>query len=425
MSESYEQIKNKIQQELNHLEETGVISKDENVTLSSNLITIEKEQKYIDISEPITTNEKSHSLYGREDNYLNKKMIDTESGNVFIKTENNLYLKSNHDGEVELINKENIETESDITWSIIGLNSNFVRFANKNGAYLRAYSNLTVKTPLLLTGEDDIENNTNLWKLIKKNNVYLLENSFYKNNFLDNTLKISETETNSKRWILESIPLVVNITYDSVIDNYEIEKKEIIDKYILLKNQRIENNIILEYLKILKQKAINISNNNNTNNTNNTNNNSTNFEKERTNYIETIELLKSNLIKDNKVIDDNFIDNVLENLENQKEEFIIKLILELNVLKTSTFTNKNKNHLTKKNIENKYEKSNKSVNNINFIDDKYIVMNDNIFIFKENNDYLTKKKHILFISIICLCIILLGFAVNIINDIYKIANDMN
>mgnify|MGYP003981391685 CR=1 FL=1 len=48
MSESYEQIKNKIQQELNHLEETGVISKDENVTLSSNLITIEKEQKYIE-----------------------------------------------------------------------------------------------------------------------------------------------------------------------------------------------------------------------------------------------------------------------------------------------------------------------------------------------------------------------------------------
>ena len=78
---------------------------------------------------------------------------------------------------------------------------------------------------MIINGKDDTETNTNLWKLIKKDNLFLLESSFYKNNYLDNTLKVSESETDSKRWILESIPLKINIYYPIITKKYLNDKK--------------------------------------------------------------------------------------------------------------------------------------------------------------------------------------------------------
>lgn len=418
MSETYENIKNKIEKELEQLNESGIISTDEKISLSGNLVSYDKKQNYIDVSEPPTSNERSHSLYGKENDYLNKKLINSESGKVYIKTENNLYLKNKEDGEVELINKENIENEDDITWTILGSNSNYVRFANKHGIYLRAYNNLTVKTPVLINGKDDTETNSNLWKLIKKDNVYLLENSFYKNNLLDNTLKISESETDSKRWILESIPLNLNIYYPLITTNYIKDKEKIINTYIKYKNKIIDNKILIIYLDKLKKKAFLLK-------PNKDNNTTILFQKEKKKYIQIIELLQTDIRKENELINKKFTNNNEYNqLEKNKEEFISNLINVLNKLKANTYKNKNQNYLTINNIKQQYNKSNKSSNNINFINEKSLVMDDNIFIFKKNNHYLKKKKNILFIFIILFCIVLMGFAINIINDIYKLYNNI-
>lgn len=443
MSDTYEKIKNTIEKELEQLTNSGILSNNEKVSLSKNLISYDQKQNYFDVSEPPTSNEKSHSLYGREHNYLNKKMLDSESNRVYIKTENNLYLKNKEDGEVELINKENIENDEDIIWTIVGDNTNFVRFSNKNNAYLRVYPNLRIKTPLLLTGEDDTETNSNLWKLQKKDNVYILENSFFKNHKLDNTLKVSEGDSDNKRWILEEVPIKLNINYPIIKDEYEKQKSEIIDTYIQLKYQKQENMILLDYLLLLKDKILDIynkyennnleiNNNNNldTNNNNNldTNNNSIlnvykdpNLIKEFIkDYENKINVLEFSIQNSNETIN-----NKLEQLEEKKDIFINDLKIKLNTLKTKTYKNKHNNYALINNIKQQHNKTNKSSNNINFINNKSLIMDNNILVLNQNNIYLQKKKNIIFLFIIIFSIILMGISITILNDIYKLANNMD
>ena len=198
----YENVKSIVEKETNLLNESGLITDEQRKNFNGQFISYDEQKNYIDVDPPPTSNEYSHSLYNRSKNYLNKKILNSPNGQIFIKTQNNLYLEYDDDGQLKLVNIENIEKKDNIIWSFVGANSDHMRFVSKDGAYLRVNSNYSVSIPVLQVNREDTKINSNLWKIIKKDDSYLLESAFYKSYYLDHNLRITEGISEAKKWIL-------------------------------------------------------------------------------------------------------------------------------------------------------------------------------------------------------------------------------
>lgn len=426
----YENVKSIVEKETKLLNESGIITNEQKKEFEGQFISYDEQRNYIDVDPPPTSNEYSHSLYNKPINYLNKKLLNSPNGKIFIKTQNNLYLEYDDDGQLKLVNIENIENKDNIVWSFMGGNSDHMRFVSKDGAFLRANNNYNVSIPVLQAGKEDIKTGSNLWKILKKDDTYLLQSAFYKSYYLDHNLRISEGISEAKKWILEPVPVINTVTYVDITKSLMEEKKNNVDNYINLNKQIVANKMIINYLNMIKDKIDNIYDEFT----------SRKLKKQNNEVInpkiidrKNISLLKTKKIDDieNTIFK---IENMNKVIENQIKEIENNDVIKKFETKLEQMVYSYKNTLSNIQYDNNYvsgdiyknlDNIENVENNLEYVNNKSLVLEDNYDIIKKNNLYLKRRRYFLLVIIVIFGIVLIGVSLSILNDIYKIMNYMN
>ena len=428
---TYENVKSIVDKETKLLNESGIITNEQMKQFNGQFISYDEQKNYVDVDPPPTSNEYSHSLYNKPKNYLNKKLLNSPNGKIFIKTRNNMYLEYDDEGQLKLVNIENIENKDNIVWSFMGGNSDHMRFVSKDGAFLRVNPNYRVSIPVLQTGKDDVKSGSNLWKILKKDDIYLLESAFYKSYYLDHNLGITEGISDAKKWILEPVPIINTVTYEDITSQLMDEKGKHVDKYIKLHNQIEKNNIVMDYLNIIKQKIEKTYEQFTNSKLKNNNNTLINYKESKSNkniiflinkYVYNIDKIIKKIENKNRNINIE-INKIEENkdLENFKES-LQKQIFSLE----STLSNiEYDNNYISGNIYKNLDNIENVESNINYVENKSLILEDNYDILKKNNKYLKRRRYFLIILIVIFGIVLIALSITVINDIYKILNHMN
>ena len=428
---TYENVKSIVDKETKLLNESGIITNEQMKQFNGQFISYDEQKNYVDVDPPPTSNEYSHSLYNKPKNYLNKKLLNSPNGKIFIKTRNNMYLEYDDEGQLKLVNIENIENKDNIVWSFMGGNSDHMRFVSKDGAFLRVNPNYRVSIPVLQTGKDDVKSGSNLWKILKKDDIYLLESAFYKSYYLDHNLGITEGISDAKKWILEPVPIINTVTYEDITSQLMDEKGKHVDKYIKLHNQIEKNNIVMDYLNIIKQKIEKTYEQFTNSKLKNNNNTLINYKESKSNkniiflinkYVYNIDKIIKKIENKNRNINIE-INKIEENkdLENFKES-LQKQIFSLE----STLSNiEYDNNYISGNIYKNLDNIENAESNINYVENKSLILEDNYDILKKNNKYLKRRRYFLIILIFIFGVMLIALSITVINDIYKILNHMN
>ena len=428
---TYENVKSIVDKETKLLNESGIITNEQVKQFNGQFISYDEQKNYVDVDPPPTSNEYSHSLYNKPKNYLNKKLLNSPNGKIFIKTRNNMYLEYDDEGQLKLVNIENIENKDNIVWSFMGGNSDHMRFVSKDGAFLRVNPNYRASLPILQTGKDDVKSGSNLWKILKKDDTYLLESAFYKSYYLDHNLGITEGISDAKKWILEPVPIINTVTYEDITSQLMDEKRKHVDKYIKLHNQIEKNNIVIDYLNIIKQKIEKTYEQFTNSKLKNNNNTLINYKESKSNkniiflinkYVYNIDKIIKKIENKNRNINIE-INKIEENkdLENFKES-LQKQIFSLE----STLSNiEYDNNYIFGNIYKNLDNIENAESNINYVENKSLILEDNYDILKKNNKYLKRRRYFLIILIFIFGVVLIALSITVINDIYKILNYIN
>jgi hypothetical protein len=402
MTDLYSSSKDKVDKIVSNYHSNGIITDEEKKNLSTLFITSDSNQSYYDVGNPQTSNEVSYALYDRESNYLNEPLLSKNTENVYIKTDNNLYLESKEDGQLNLTSFETLENKKNAIWSIINSdNSNFVRITNYQDTFLKVTPRGIVENPQIDNDDNslDIEGIHNSWKLIKLDNEgkFFIESNKYKYKRIEASLPIKVTRGNTEahKWIIEPIIIQDISINDDEINKLTVEKIDLIDKYSLIVNKNVETLIFLEILDILRRSFKQTKNKKN------------NIYKEIATILEGKQLINEvdNLKKINIVKSD--IDTFTKKLDqyiNEKNTLINNEIIKIGEQKT--ILNKDKNKYIK--LSNDKRKLN-SASNIS--EDSYYNLNNN---YKSS---LTKKrilftiKMIIVLLLIIVCLMLLSMFV--------------
>ena len=400
--DTYENVKSIVEKETKLLNDSGIITNEQEKHFNGQFISFDEQKNYVDVDPPPTSNEYSHSLYNRSKNYLNKKLLNSLNGKIFIKTRNNLYLEYDDEGQLKLVNIENIENKDNIVWSFMGGNSDHMRFVTKDGAFLRVNPNYRVSIPVLQVNKEDTKSGSNLWKIIKREDSYLLESTFYKSHFLDHNLNITEGVSEAKKWILEPVPIINTVTYEDITSQLMDEKEEYVDNYIKLRN-KLENN-----RKVLKEKIDNLFKMYRENKLKSKNIND--FKIERLKIENENEMLKKkiNIIEENEELEK--FEGKLQQMIYSLESTLSNIQYDNNYISGNIYKNLN-------NIENKE-------NNLDYVENKSLILEDNYDIIKKNNNYLKRRRYFLMILLFIFGVVLVSVSITIVNDIYKMLNYM-
>ena len=424
----YEKVKSIVEKETKLLNESGIITEQQKKDFNGEFVSYNDQKNYIDVDPPPTSNEYSHGIYNRPKNYLNKKLLNSPNGKIFIKTQNNLYLEYDDNGQIKLVNIENIENKDNIIWSFMGGNSDHMRFVSKDGAFIKVNSNYSISIPVLQNNKEDIKSPSNLWKILRKDDSYLIESIFYKSHYLDHNLRITEGISDAKKWILEPVPITNTVTYVDITKELMDEKSTTVDRFINLNNQIKKNIIVINYLTILKDKLAPIYNKYSNSKLKNTNNTTIRFNGDKnigfikSEYVNNFNRAISKLESINKNLQAEIIKiketKLLEEFEEKLEDKIISLQETLSNIQYD-------NNYISGNIFKNLDNIENTENNLNYVQNRALILDDNYDIIKKNNRYLKRRRYFLMMVIFIFGVVLISLAVTIINDIYKILNYMN
>ena len=160
----YIETKNKLVEEWY---DTGFITLDEKNELYTTITEIEEPNNFMDIPDPISSNEKSYGLYNRGSNFLSNPFFNKNHNFFNIKSSDGRYYIKSNNKTISLMEETDITDTNkyEIEWNVIRDNTDFIRLANIEGAYL----NIDKDKKIIInnTGKTDMKSQSNLWKLKK------------------------------------------------------------------------------------------------------------------------------------------------------------------------------------------------------------------------------------------------------------------
>lgn len=197
------------------------------------------------IKPPKTNNEYSYGLYDKDSNYTTQQIINTDTGEVYLKTINDLYLCANESGEVRLSNGKDVKDNNQLKWKLM--------FQKNEEFFIQSFYQkfLTIKDNNKIMADLDSVDIYSLWKVYKKENYMIIESVKLKNLKLtaDNNIKLTEGISQSQYWNLEPVLNDDN----SVIQTYNI-RDDMLKKDSLI--EKLKNKLLAKYSKIVHIKLL-------------------------------------------------------------------------------------------------------------------------------------------------------------------------
>ena len=198
------------------------------------------------IEPPQTNNEFSYGLYDKDSDYTTKQIINTETGDVYLKTPNHLYLCANDSGEVRLSNGKDVNDPNQLKWKLM--------FQKDDRYYIQSFYQkfLTVKDNNKIMADIDATDIYSLWKIYKKENYLIIESVKIKDEKLtadNNNIKLTSGISQSQYWNLEG-ELSDN---NSVIQKYDIQNDINKKNYLM---EKLKNKLLDKYTKIVHIKLL-------------------------------------------------------------------------------------------------------------------------------------------------------------------------
>jgi hypothetical protein len=370
---------------------TGFISLDERNELYISTQEIEEPNDFMDIPDPMTSNEKSYSLYNRGSDFLSNPYFKINNTFFNIKSNDGRYYIKSSNGVIDLIEetymKDNDETTTETEWNIIKDNTNFIRLVNKFGSYLDVNRDKNIVVKKLTVGETDIKSDSNLWKMksVDKDNTktsakYYLESVFFPGFRLEFANKLILNSGISDKNICVFTPVEENIKTRYGKSSILLELEKQLEKY---GDDIIANKNFADILKTLEP-------------------------------IQPTQGYINNL--------NEYINKITpSNIEVNKNAFglngIIKGYLERKSSELRTKEYRNSKFLSQfKTDKKKYDNSKEKLTNIN---NKTTTLEDNIYILNENYSYNSLKLKALYFIRASFMIITFIFVISICKNVYK------
>lgn len=246
MSKSYQDIRNKTIKWCDNLLKNGIYDRKQYMDCVNSFVDLSGGGKLPEpIKPPKTNNEYSYSLYGKDSNYTTKQLVDTETGKIYIKTRNDMFLCALENGEIRLSNGKDVTDYKHLEWQLV---------YQKGDEYLiQSFFQkfITIKDDNRLMADINTIDMYSVWKIIKKNNYIVFESLKNKGEKItaDNTIKLTSGNAESQLWKIENV-LSNN---ESVIQSYN-------DEFDIAKKNRLMNNLKIKmtrkYEKMMEIKML-------------------------------------------------------------------------------------------------------------------------------------------------------------------------
>lgn len=281
METSYRDIKSKTINWCKSLKDTNIYNEKDYENCLNSFVELEEGELPPVMEKPKSGNEYSFSLYGRKNNYTQKRLYDSKTNKVMISTVNNMFLLPSEDGSISIVNKESINDQRDIEWRIIPYNQDSILLKSKFELYLTADQNKKV------TSDRADEGPYSLWKIQKSGNFTHIVSQEFKGEKLTATSPLSLTDgyMKTQNWNLKEVLVddeqviqkfdtaelhtfkdsllirleeVLKEKYDLLIEfkNINVIMKLLTDKYNLI-NGKVDKNIFFINKEFIKESASN------------------------------------------------------------------------------------------------------------------------------------------------------------------------
>lgn len=241
---TYEEIKEMTINWCEKLKEQGVFNQDKYDKCLAGFVDIGVGQLPPDLEPPKKGNEQAFSLYNRKNDYIGKKMFDSPLNKITIYTSNKLFLGSNDNGEIYLINKDNINNQSEVEWTLEERKNNEYALKSVYGSYLSAGLNRKV-----MANRKVVDSET-LWIINRTNGKITLKSVNYKDEYLtpSNPVKIMGGVLEIQNWVYKDVPYSENKMYtpfspndlhakkDNLLSNVEMSLQEVYKLSIEINN---------------------------------------------------------------------------------------------------------------------------------------------------------------------------------------------
>ena len=299
---TFEELTTKLKKLAINYRDNNILEDEDVQKYSKELESGEKIQYYkdVEISESKHSKDITHSVYESDSEFLNNKLLNLSKIQiVYIKTINNLYLKSSEDGILSLESYDNLDKK--IKWIIKmdGVNSNSIEIYDYNNKKIKVDLNKKIKCV------DGISSRFSRWKIKKHNKYFVLESFKFKNHHIDasNISNLEYEIQETSKWVITPIQRAESKKTVS-IDNPDEKELIKLEESFNMSLDKINNyNLTVSYLEemILQLEQLNMEDykqdDNNSNHSNNEYDTIQNkIQKEEIN-LENIEKIKKDIIE--------------------------------------------------------------------------------------------------------------------------------
>ena len=259
---TFEEFSEKLKKLAVHYRNSNLLEDKELQAYSQYLDSGDKATKYTLNNNEVSDNPiRSYSVYESDSDFLNNKLINiSNTQKVYIKTNNDLYLKSSDDGILSLESNDNLENT--FKWTI-----KIDKIDNKNTNSVQIYDfkekKIKVAQNKHIQCQKSFSSRFTQWKLKKYNKYFVLESFKYKNYHIDssNISKLVYDIPESSKWIIIPINQSSIKKKPDVITGDDEKKLNILETNFKSSLEKINNyNLTLSYLEqiITKTNQLNI-----------------------------------------------------------------------------------------------------------------------------------------------------------------------
>ena len=245
---TFEEFSEKLKQLAVHYRNSNLLEDKELQAYSQYLDSGDKEIKSTFNNNKVSDNPiKSYSVYENDSDFLNNKLINiSNTQKVYIKTNNDLYLKSSDNGLLSLESNDNLDNTFKWTIKIDNKNTNSVQIYDLNDKKIKVDQNKHIQC------QKSFSSRFTKWKLKKYNKYFALESFKYKNYHIDssNISKLVYDIPESSKWIIIPINQSSIEKKPDIITSDDEKKLKILETNFKSSLEKINNyNLTLSYLE--------------------------------------------------------------------------------------------------------------------------------------------------------------------------------